>query len=186
MQALATRLTGPLLLEPVVHGDERGFFLEAYRRSGLEELGIGDDFVQDNHSRSGRGIVRGMHYQEGMAKLVRCVRGRIFDVVVDIRRGSPAFGQWEGFELDDVNHHQVYCPVGFAHGFCVISEEADVVYKTSDYWNPELEGGFSYQDPDVAIAWPAELELIASARDGSAPALNEISATLPFDYVAPS
>ena len=110
MQKLLTKLDGPLLLAPVVHGDERGFFLESYRRSVLAELGIDEPLVQDNHSRSRRGIVRGMHFQPGQAKLIRCVRGAIFDVIVDIRRGSPQFGEWEGFRLDDADHHQLYVP----------------------------------------------------------------------------
>jgi dTDP-4-dehydrorhamnose 3,5-epimerase len=180
MRALSTRLDGPILVELAVHGDERGFFQETYRRNLFAELGIADEFVQDNHSRSTRGIVRGMHFQEGMAKLVRCARGTIFDVLVDIRRCSASFGQWEGFELSDNNHHQLYCPVGFAHGFCVLSEVADVVYKTSSYYARELEGGFAYDDPDVAIAWPAHLELVASARDSSAPRLAELAERLPF------
>jgi dTDP-4-dehydrorhamnose 3,5-epimerase len=182
LRKLPTKLAGPLLLAPVVHGDERGFFLEAYRRSALAEVGVEDEFVQDNHSRSGRGIVRGMHFQSGMAKLVRCVRGSIVDVLVDIRRGSPAFGQWEALTLDDVDHHQVYCPDGFAHGFCVLSEVADVVYKTSSYYDPGLEGGFAFDDPDVAIGWPEQIELIASQRDRSAPTLAELAPSLPFVY----
>ena len=180
MQKLPTKLSGPLLLAPVVRGDERGFFLETYRSNVLSALGIDDDFVQDNHSRSRRGIVRGMHYQPGMAKLIRCVRGSIFDVLVDIRTGSPSFGQWEGFALDDVDHHQLYCPDGFAHGFCVLSEVADVAYKTSAYYDSELESGFAYDDPDVAIAWPEQPELIASARDREAPRLAERAPSLPF------
>jgi dTDP-4-dehydrorhamnose 3,5-epimerase len=185
MRSLPTRLTGPLHLEPVVHGDERGFFLESYRRSVLAELGVQDEFVQDNHSRSARGIVRGMHFQPGMAKLVRCVRGAIIDVLVDVRRGSPAFGEWEAFELDDSTHHQVYCPDGFAHGFCVLSEVADVVYKTSTYYDPAAEGGFAFDDPSVGIEWPSGLELIASGRDRSAPPLSEIADSLPFEFRHP-
>jgi dTDP-4-dehydrorhamnose 3,5-epimerase len=177
-----TRLKTPLLIEPVVHGDERGFFLETYRQDELAAAGVGDDFVQDNHSRSRRGIVRGMHFQTGMSKLVRCVRGSIFDVVVDVRVGSPTFGEWEGYELNDENHHQLYCPVGFGHGFCVLSEIADVSYMTSAYWDPSAEGGFSYADPAVGIEWPAGLELTASAKDGSAPALADIKEALPFRY----
>lgn len=184
MRRLPTTLEGPILLEPVVHGDERGFFLETYRRGVFVELGIDDDFVQDNHSRSGRGIVRGMHYQPGMAKLVRCARGAIFDVLVDVRRGSPTFGQWEGFELDDSNHRQLYCPEGFAHGFCVLSELADVIYGCSSYYDPATEGGFAFDDPKVAIEWPHEIELVASERDRAAPRLNEIEASLPFAYAA--
>jgi dTDP-4-dehydrorhamnose 3,5-epimerase len=182
LQSLPTKLQGPLLLAPAVHGDARGFFLESYRRSALAEFGIDDEFVQDNHSRSKQGIVRGMHFQSGMAKLVRCVRGSIIDVLVDIRRGSPAFGQWEALTLDDVDHHQVYCPNGFAHGFCVLSEVADVVYKTSTYYDPQLEGGFAFNDPDVAIEWPEQIELIASQRDLSAPTLAELAPSLPFLY----
>jgi dTDP-4-dehydrorhamnose 3,5-epimerase len=182
VRVVATRLETPVLLEPVVHGDERGFFQETYRRSAFAEFGVDVDFVQDNHSRSRRGIVRGMHYQPGMAKLIRCARGSIFDVLVDIRRGSPRFGHWEGFELSDANHLQLFCPDGFAHGFCVLSELADVVYKTSAYYAPELEAGFAYDDPEVGIEWPTGLEVIASARDQSAPPLSEIAASVPFVY----
>ena len=182
MQRLETRLDGPLLLQPIVHGDERGFFLETYRRSALAEFGVEDEFVQDNHSRSRGGVARGMHFQPGMAKLIRCARGAIFDVVVDLRRGSPTFGQWEGFELSDANHHQFYCPDGFAHGFCVLSEVADVVYMTSDYYDPARESGFAYDDPAVGIVWPAGTELTVSARDASAPPLAEIADSLPFKY----
>lgn len=182
MRALPIRLSGPVLIEPTVHGDHRGFFQETYRRQAFAEMGIDDEFVQDNHSRSRRGIVRGMHFQTGMAKLVRCARGAILDVLVDLRRGSPMFSAWEAFELSDANHHQLYCPDGFAHGFCVLSEEADVVYKTSAYYTPELERGFAYSDPAVGIEWPAGLELIASARDAGAPTLAEIEASLPFEY----
>jgi dTDP-4-dehydrorhamnose 3,5-epimerase len=185
VRPLPTRLAGPVVLEPVVHGDERGFFLETYRRNVLAELGIEDEFVQDNHSRSLRGIVRGMHFQPGMAKLVRCVRGAIVDVVVDVRRGSPEFGHWEGFELDDVGGRQVYCPDGFAHGFCVLSEVADVVYKTSAYYDPSAEGGFAYDDPAVGIAWPEGLELIPSERDRTAPSLADIADSLPFEFRHP-
>lgn len=182
MQKLLTKLDGPLLLAPVVHGDERGFFLESYRRSVLEEYGVQDQLVQDNHSRSRQGIVRGMHFQPGQAKLVRCVRGAILDVIVDIRRGSPQFGTWEGFTLDDREHHQLYVPDGFAHGFCVLSEVADVTYKISSYYDPEREGGFVFDDPEVAIEWPSDQELVASERDRNAPTLAELEATLPFTY----
>jgi dTDP-4-dehydrorhamnose 3,5-epimerase len=185
MQRLETRLEGPVLVRPLVHGDERGFFHETYRRNGFSELGIGDEFVQDNHSRSGRGVVRGMHFQvgPGMAKLVRCARGAIVDVVVDIRRGSPTYGEWEAFELDDENLHQLYCPIGFAHGFCVVSDTADVIYKCSSYYEDDLERGISYDDPTLAIAWP-DLELVPSQRDASAPTLREIEDELPFRYEA--
>lgn len=182
MERRPTKLSGPVLLKPTVYGDDRGFFLETYRRSVLAELGIDDEFVQFNHSRSRGGVVRGMHFQPGMAKLVRCARGAIYDVVVDLRRGSPTFGHWEGYELDDADHHQFYCPDGFAHGFCVLSDVADVVYMTSSYYDPELESGFSYDDPEVGIVWPANLALTASARDSGAPALADIADSLPFEY----
>jgi len=184
MERLETRLDGPILVRPVVHGDERGFFHESYRRNVYAELGIPEEFVQDNHSRSGHGIVRGMHFQvgNGVAKLVRCARGAILDVVVDVRRNSPTFGEWEAFELDDENLHQLYCPVGFAHGFCVLSEVADVMYKQAPYYDQSLERGISYDDPDVAIAWPEGIELKPSKRDSEAPRLSEIRDELPFVY----
>jgi dTDP-4-dehydrorhamnose 3,5-epimerase len=184
VKTLPTGLAGPLLLAPAVHGDPRGFFLESYRESELHQLGVDDAFVQDNHSRSRQGIVRGMHFQAGQAKLVRCVRGAILDVIVDIRRGSPQFGHSRSFRLDDVEHHQLYVPDGFAHGFCVLSDLADVAYKTSAYYDPDSEGGFAFDDPEVAIEWPSTLELIASERDRSAPRLSELAPSLPFDYQA--
>ena len=184
MQAHETSLPDALVLAPAVHGDARGFFQETWRRDQFAALGITDDFVQDNHSRSTRGVVRGMHLQvgDGVAKLVRCVRGEIFDVLIDLRHGSPAFGRWEAFTLNDRDHQMVYVPVGFAHGFCVLSEVADVAYKQTAYYDPGLERGVAYDDPDLAIAWPADLELIVSDRDRSAPLLREIAAELPFSY----
>jgi dTDP-4-dehydrorhamnose 3,5-epimerase len=180
--SLQTHLEGPVLIAPDVYRDERGFFLETYRRDASAELGVDVELVQQNHSRSGRGIVRGMHFQPGMGKLVRCARGAIFDVLVDIRRGSPQFGQWEGFRLDDDEHQQLYCPDGFAHGFCVLSEQADVVYGCTTYYDPDTEGGFAFDDPDVGIEWPTEHEVVASARDRSAPRLAEMADSLPFAY----
>ncbi|MGH2762154.1 MAG: dTDP-4-dehydrorhamnose 3,5-epimerase [Thermoleophilaceae bacterium] len=175
MRPLDTRLDGPVLIEPAVHGDARGFFCETYRKSALAELGVHDEFVQDNHSRSGRGVLRGMHFQPGQAKLVRCARGAILDVLVDIRPASPSFGSWEGFELDDEKHRQLYVPDGFAHGFCVVSELADVVYKVSTYYDPAAESGFRFDDPEVGIEWPSDVELEASARDREAPPLRELN-----------
>ena len=174
MRLLETRLDGPRLIEPTVHGDDRGFFLETFRASTLSELGVADEWVQDNHSRSARGVLRGMHFQPGMAKLVRCARGAIFDVVVDIRPGSPTFADWEAVELDDERHRQLYVPDGFAHGFCVRSESADVLYRCSTYYEPEQESGFRYDDPDIAIEWPPDLDLTISARDRQAPRLDEL------------
>ena len=172
MRLLKTSLDEPLLIEPVVHGDERGFFLETYRRSAFAELGIDDEFVQDNHSRSRRGVLRGLHVQPGMAKLVRCARGAIFDVVVDVRPESPNFGRWEGHELSDANHRMLYCPDGFAHGFCVLSEEADVVYLCSDYYDPQTERAIAYDDPEIGVQWPPGDHRV-SARDAAAPPLRE-------------
>ena len=175
MKRLDTRLDGPILIEPRVIGDERGFFCETYRRGVFGELGIPEEMVQDNHSRSGKGIVRGMHFQigEGAAKLVRCARGAIVDVMVDIRRGSPTFGEWEAFELTEDNMRSVYCPVGFAHGFCVISDVADVMYKQSNYYADETERGIAYNDPDVGdrVAAPGRgAHPVAARRDRAAAA----------------
>jgi len=187
MERLETRLDGPMLFAPRVFRDDRGFFCETYRRSVFAEFGVSEEMVQDSHSRSGRGIVRGMHFQvgAGAAKLVRCGRGRILDVVVDLRRGSPTFGEWESFELSDDNMRLAYCPVGFAHGFCVLSDVADVIYKQSNYYPDATERGISYRDPDVAIEWPLSAdELIPSERDASAPLLRDVADSLPFSYAA--
>ncbi|HEY4825126.1 MAG TPA: dTDP-4-dehydrorhamnose 3,5-epimerase [Solirubrobacteraceae bacterium] len=187
METLPTKLDGPILIAPRVLGDERGFFCETYRQSVFEELGISEPMVQDNHSRSGKGIVRGMHFQigAGASKLVRCARGAIYDVVVDLRRGSPTFGQWEGFELTEDNMRVAYCPVGFAHGFCVVSDVADVMYKQSNYYADATERGIAYNDPEVGIRWPLPVEeLIPSTRDSTAPRLSEIANELPFTYEA--
>jgi dTDP-4-dehydrorhamnose 3,5-epimerase len=174
------------VIEPRVFADERGFFSETYRREWHASLGIParERFVQDNHSRSTRGVVRGMHFHvgDGVAKLVRCSRGHIFDVIVDLRRGSPTYSQWEGMRLDDEHMRELYIPVGFAHGFCVLSDVADVIYKQTAYYDPALERGIAWNDPDVGIEWPAEIEPIVSARDASAPMLRELAAELPFVY----
>ena len=175
--AIATRLEGVVLLEPDVHGDERGFFAETLRESDLEAHGVREEFVQDNQSRSGYGVVRGMHFQVDppAAKLVRCARGAIVDVLVDIRRESPAFGQWEAFELDDERLRTLYVPAGFAHGFCVVSEVADVVYRQSAYWSAGADRGFSPVDSDVGIEWPVPPEArILSARDRDALPLRDV------------
>jgi dTDP-4-dehydrorhamnose 3,5-epimerase len=187
MRVLETRLDGLLLIEPATFADERGFFSETYRASWHDELGILADeaFVQDNHSRSSRGVLRGMHFQlgDGVAKLVRCARGRIVDVAVDLRAGSPTYGQWDAVELDDESMREVYVPVGFAHGFCVLSDVADVVYKQTAYYDPQLERGIAWNDPEVAIEWPLhEHELIVSERDAAAPLLRELKDELPFSY----
>jgi dTDP-4-dehydrorhamnose 3,5-epimerase len=181
IRRVPTRLDGLALLEPAVHGDERGFFVESYRAAELAELGIREEWVQDNHSRSARGVLRGMHFQVGQAKLVRCARGAILDVALDIRRGSPTFGQWEAAALDDCDLRMLYLPAGFAHGFCVTSDVADVVYKCSSYYDPALEGGLSPVDPALRIEWP-DGPLTLSARDREAPALADVAGGLPFVY----
>jgi dTDP-4-dehydrorhamnose 3,5-epimerase len=184
MQRLPTRLPGLVLLAPHVHGDARGFFMETYRADAWAAEGVPTDFLQDNHSRSRRGTLRGLHFQThpGQGKLVRCARGRVLDVVVDLRRGSPTFGEWEGFELDDEGGHQLFIPVGFAHGFCVLSETADFVYKCTAYYDAATESGIRFDDPDVAVAWPQDVELLYSERDHRAPGLAEIADQLPFRY----
>lgn len=189
MRVLPTSLDGPLLLAPVIHGDDRGFFVETFRHDDVARLGLGArvEFVQDNHSRSRHGVVRGMHYQvgSGIAKLVRCARGAILDVVVDLRRGSPHFGHWESFRLDDESHAQLLVPVGFAHGFCVLSEIADVIYRQTGYYDAALEQGVAHDDPAIGIAWPvAPAQRIVSDRDAHAPALSEVADTLPFRFAA--
>jgi dTDP-4-dehydrorhamnose 3,5-epimerase len=181
MQRIPTRLGGPVLLAPTVHGDERGFFMETFRADTWAEHGVPTEFVQDNHSRSRRGTVRGIHFQlsPGQGKLVRVARGRVLDVVVDLRRDSPTFGEWEAAELDDERGLQLWIPVGFGHGFCVLSDVADFVYKCTSYYDPATEAGFSFADPDVGIEWPGG-ELLYSERDRSAPRLAEIADSLPF------
>jgi len=178
---LETQLDGVVLIEPEVHGDERGFLVETFRDNGWRELGVEVEFVQENHSRSGRGILRGLHFQTrpGQAKLVRCLRGLIWDVAVDLRRDSPTHRRWEGYELDDARHRQLFVPAGFGHGFCVLSDQADVAYKLSSYYDPATEAGIAWDDPDVRVEWPIS-EPILSERDRTAPRLAEIADTLPW------
>jgi dTDP-4-dehydrorhamnose 3,5-epimerase len=187
MRIVPTRIPGLVALEPVAHADERGFFIETYRQQWQEQIGMAADeaFVQDNHSRSTRGVVRGLHFQvgAGVAKLVRCARGRILDVGVDLRRGSPTYGQWAGVELDEESMRELFVPVGFAHGFCVLSDVADVMYKQTGYYDPEVERGIAWDDPEIAVDWslPVE-ELKVSERDAAAPRLSEMAAELPFEW----
>ena len=158
--------------------------METYRRNVLADLGITDDFVQDNHSRSARGVLRGLHFQVGdrpQAKLIRCARGAIMDVAVDLRRGSPTFGQWEAWQLDDERGLQLYCPIGFAHGFVVLSDVADVVYCCSDYYDPAGDSGIRYDDPAIGVDWPGGPHAV-SARDANAPFLADIANDLPFEW----
>jgi dTDP-4-dehydrorhamnose 3,5-epimerase len=186
MEARETTLPDALLIVPTVHGDERGFFQETYRRECFESFAVREEFVQHNQSRSSRGVLRGMHLQigEGISKLVRCARGEIRDVIVDVRRGSPTYGRWEAFTLDDRLHHQLYVPVGFAHGFCVLSEVADVVYQQSGYYDPLLERTLAFDDPDIGIEWPAHAAFTVSERDRTAPRLHELADELPFVYAS--
>jgi dTDP-4-dehydrorhamnose 3,5-epimerase len=174
---LETELDDLVLIEPTVHGDERGFLVETFRESALAELGIDVEFVQDNHSRSSGRVLRGVHLQRGQAKLVRCPRGRVWDVAVDLRPGSPTYKRWEGHELDDERHRQLFIPAGFGHGFCLLSGEADVLYRLSTYYDSELESGVAWDDPEIGIEWPIE-DPVLSDRDRNAPPLAAIAASL--------
>ena len=179
MRVQATRLPGLIAVEPAVHADERGFFCETYRGQWHAELGLPAEqqFVQDNHSRSSRGVVRGMHFHvgEGVAKLVRCARGRILDVAVDLRRGSPTYARWEAVELDDQSMRELYLPVGFAHGFCVLSEVAEVEYKCTDFYDRADEIGARWDS--AGIEWPIEHPLL-SPKDAALPTLAELRKSL--------
>ena len=175
MKVIKTELAGVLILEPKVFGDSRGFFMETYQEARYREASIPERFIQDNHSRSRRGVLRGLHYQwpqHPQGKLVWVVRGQVFDVAVDVRRGSPTFGRWTSVLLDDNNHRQMYIPPGFAHGFCVLSEAADLVYKCTDSYDPSSEQGIAWDDPDIGIEWPG-LEVILSDKDRRNPRLAE-------------
>jgi len=178
---IETKLDGLVLVEPDVHGDERGFFVETFSADAWKEMGVDAEFVQHNHSRSGKGTLRGLHFQTspGQAKLVRCPRGAIFDAAVDLRLGSPTYGQWEGYVLDDEKHRQLFVPVGFAHGFAVLSDLADVTYLVSSLYDPATEAGIRWNDPEVGVEWPVEDPLL-SQRDIDAPLLSDIAADLPF------
>lgn len=169
MQVVDGKLAGLKIIRPKIFGDDRGFFLESYNAQAYAAAGVGTTFVQDNHSRSVKGTLRGVHYQSkpGQAKLVRVVLGRIWDVAVDIRRDSPTFGQWTAIELDDKTREQLFIPIGFAHGFCVLSEFAEVEYKVSALYDPETECSISYADPELGIKWPVTQPLL-SARDQQA------------------
>ncbi len=183
MDVIRTKLEGVVVLKPRVFSDVRGFFTESYNQRTMAEAGIDTVFVQDNHSRSVRQTLRGMHYQVngGQAKLVRCPQGEIFDVAVDLRKGSPTFGQWFGQTLSAENFLQMYIPVGFAHGFCVLSETADLLYKSSSYYSPQDERGLAWNDPTVGITWPIT-ELILSTRDQHNPRLAEATTFPPGHF----
>jgi dTDP-4-dehydrorhamnose 3,5-epimerase len=167
MKVTPTAIPDVLVLEPRVFGDERGFFLESFNERVFRELtGVTLPFVQDNHSRSAKGVLRGLHYQvrQAQGKLVRVVRGRVFDVAVDVRRGSPTFGRWVGTELSEANHRQFWVPPGFAHGFVVLSDSADFLYKTTEYYAPEHERCVAWDDPSIGIAWPLAEEGISAPQ----------------------
>ncbi len=184
MRIESTELPGVLLITPRVFPDPRGFFFESYNQETWRTHGISTVFVQDNHSRSALGTLRGLHFQlppMAQVKLVRCVRGVIWDVAVDIRVGSPTFGRWAGAELSADNFRQLYIPAGFAHGFCVLSDEAEVLYKTSAVYSRAHERGIAWDDPQLAIDWPVAAPLL-SDRDRAAPSLADYVAGTPFAY----
>lgn len=172
MNFLPGGIPGLVVVEPRVFRDDRGFFFEPYHAPRYKSGGIDVDFVQDNHSFSTRGVLRGLHFQKspGQAKLVRCARGRIWDVAVDLRSGSPTFGKWWGLDLDSETHRQLFIPVGFAHGFCVLSDEAEVMYKCSSVYDPATEAGIRWDDAEIGVGWPVQ-DPIISARDQQAPSL---------------
>lgn len=178
MKVEPTSLPGVFLIEPTVFGDHRGFFMESYSQKTFAEHDLDRDWVQDNHSKSSRGVLRGLHYQLGrpQAKLVRAIVGTVFDVVIDIRLGSPTFGSWVGAELSAENQRQLFAPRGMAHGFVVLSEVAEFLYKVDDFHAPEEERSIAWNDPDIGIKWPlpADLEPILSPKDTGCPRLNEM------------
>jgi len=181
MRVIDTDLPGLRIIEPTVHEDSRGFFMESYNYRDYAKCGLDDIYLQDNHSLSTRGTLRGLHYQlpPGQAKLVRVVVGAVYDVAVDIRRGSPTYGLWRGFWLSAENKRQLYLPTGYAHGFCVVSERAEFLYKVTGYYDPELERGIAWDDPDLAIAWPVA-EPLLSPRDRQHPRLRDAENTWGF------
>ena len=170
MKITPARIPDVLIIEPDVFGDNRGFFMETWHAQKYAEQGLDVNFVQDNHSRSTKGVLRGLHYQleQPQGKLVRVVTGRVFDVAVDVRRGSPTFGQWVGIELSGENHRQIYVPPGFAHGFCVLSDSVDFLYKCTDYYAPQHEQGILWCDPDIGIEWPGDNFRISEKDAGNA------------------
>lgn len=176
MKATPTRIPDVLLIEPKVFGDDRGFFFESFNRCTFHEAtGLNVDFVQDNHSKSARNVLRGLHYQlaQPQGKLVRVTQGEVFDVAVDIRKGSPTYGQWVGEILSAENKKQLWIPAGLAHGFVVLSETAEFLYKTTDYYAPQHERCIAWNDPDLAIAWPIEGQPLLSAKDAAGAAFRE-------------
>jgi len=181
MKVIETSIPEVLIVEPAVFGDERGFFMESFNERAMREIGIDVQFVQDNHSRSTRNVLRGLHYQiqQPQGKLVRVVSGSVFDVAVDIRRGSPTFGKWAGVELTAENKRMFWIPAGFAHGFVVLSETADFLYKATDYYAPQFERSILWNDPAIGVEWPHTGKLLLSAKDKAAKPFAEADV---FDY----
>jgi dTDP-4-dehydrorhamnose 3,5-epimerase len=180
-----SRLEGVLLVDTDFFRDERGFFIENYHRERFVEHGLTAEFVQDNHSRSSKGVLRGMHYQDmtaPMGKLVRCTIGAIVDVAIDLRVGSPTFGEWIAEELTEENMRQLYCPPGFAHGFLTLSASADVQYKCTGYYTPTSEGSIAWNDAEVGVEWPADIVPQLSTKDSQAPSLAEYRSHPAFTY----
>ncbi|AEF95736.1 dTDP-4-dehydrorhamnose 3,5-epimerase [Methanotorris igneus] len=173
---IKTKIPDVILIKPKVFGDERGFFMETYKKEDFEKVGIKGEFIQDNHSKSRYGVLRGLHFQRkpyAQAKIVRCIRGVIFDVAVDLRRNSPTFGKWVGVILSEYNKYQLYIPRGFAHGFCVLSDVAEVIYKVDNVYAPDYEEGVIWNDRDIGIEWPID-EPILSEKDKKWPTLKEL------------
>ena len=177
---IGTSIDGVYIIEPTVFGDNRGYFMETYAQKDFEEIGLNYNFVQDNQSKSKKGVLRGLHFQteNTQAKLVRVIKGKVFDVAVDLRKGSKTYGKWEGIILSEDNKKMFMIPKGFAHGFLVLSEEAEFIYKCDDIYNPKAEGGLAWNDPDIGIDWPLEEikveDLITSEKDTKWPSLKEI------------
>ncbi|MES9993390.1 MAG: dTDP-4-dehydrorhamnose 3,5-epimerase [Candidatus Thiodiazotropha sp.] len=177
MEVIPTKIPDVLLLKPQRFGDQRGWFMESWQAERYKQLGVSADFVQDNQAYSQQGVLRGLHIQNpfGQGKLVQVIRGEVFDVAVDVRRGSPWFGQWVGLHLSEDNHHQLYVPVGFAHGYFVLSEDAIFSYKCTDYYHPETQFSIRWDDPQIGIDWPGGLTPILAEKDRDAPLLSEIT-----------
>ena len=187
LNVTATKLTDVKIIEPAVFGDHRGFFTESYSDKDFKEAGIDFDFIQDNHSLSTEpGVLRGLHFQKGQAaqtKLIRVVTGAVLDVIVDIRKGSPTYGEWEGYILSASNHRQLLVPKGYAHGFVTLTDNVNFLYKCDNYYNAEADGGIAFDDPKLAITWPIDQsKAILSEKDKHHPTLKEFEAENPFVY----
>ena len=181
---IETSIDGVVVVEPTVFGDERGYFMETYEKTDFEEIGIFGDFIQDNQSKSKKGVLRGLHFQKqhSQAKIVRCIKGEVFDVCVDLRPGSKTYGKWEGVVLSGENKKMFYIPRGFAHGFLVLSDEAEFCYKVDNIYDKDSEGGVMWNDPEIGIEWPevpgvGKEDYLTSEKDGKWPTLNEIRKT---------